>query len=139
MTWDAGTDVKGLEALASGLAGDHRQVHELAKRLGRAEEPAQIAEVVEELHRLLGPHFGDEERLHGFYQSLGERRPEYAVALAALREEHAQILAALEVLGGQATDQVTSPHVLAEEAVRLSALLFDHERRENELANAAEG
>jgi LmbE family N-acetylglucosaminyl deacetylase len=139
MTWDTGmSETKVLEALASALAGDHRKVHELARRLGRAEGIPEIAAAVEELNQLLGPHFADEERAHGLYDSLAERRPEYGAALAALREEHEQILSSAQSLRRQVADQEASPHGLAEEAGRLSALLFDHERRESALATGAE-
>jgi hemerythrin len=132
------TETMTLDQASRELALDHRRLHVLIDRLGRAEDLAAMAGALAELHAALTRHFNQEEKPGGLYDALGVCVPRFRQSLAELVDDHFRLAGvardlrerAAEAEGGEA-DAVRAG------VARLVEMLADHERREQEMVEAA--
>lgn len=108
--------------------------------LEKSDDLGQIRAVVDDLPDLLKEHFRDEEKPGGFFEELESLRPALGPQLEILRQEHGEIMQALEGLQRQLheMDKVTEVDDLEERRgqirVRTSVflqLIHLHERIES--------
>jgi hypothetical protein len=120
------------------LVEDHRRLHGLVKRLREAQEPAELAAVLSELHEALTRHFREEESPGGLYDALGVCVPEFREQLGEMVDDHYRIAAGIRDLRDRVQGPLGGvPDELIGEARRLADHLVWHERREHELVDAA--
>ncbi len=76
----------------------HRSLRSRLDALTGAADRAGVLSGLQELPKMLGEHFADEEVGGGLYDDLARRRPRLLAQLDVLRGEHRAILAELETL-----------------------------------------
>ena len=82
------TETLTVEQASRELAEDHRRLHGLIDRLGRADDLSAMAEALADLHAALTGHFNQEEKPGGLYDALGVCSPGYRSQLAELVDDH---------------------------------------------------
>jgi hypothetical protein len=122
------------------------------REFSAAGEPGQTSALLDEIRNLLVPHFADEEGPEGLYAALRAISPAVESDLKFLRQEHRQILGALEYLERQVheADELEPSEArerlverIKETMARLVQMIRRHERVENglvaEIYNLDEG
>jgi len=79
----------------------HQQIRSDLQVLEKSDDLGQIGTVVAELPGLLKEHFRDEEKPGGLFDEIESLRPALASQLVRQREEHREIMRALEELQRQ--------------------------------------
>jgi predicted nuclease with TOPRIM domain len=137
------TDLKHpITPVVTQIQDSHARIRGDLDALARTTEIDEIRAIVEELPELLKEHFRDEEKPDGLYDELESLRPTIDSQLKFLREEHREILEALEGLQRQfrEADEVTQvgeleqrhDHILMSAGAFLQ-LIRHHERIESRL------
>jgi hypothetical protein len=120
----------------------HARIRQDVDALAHVTEIDQIRAIVDDLPELLKQHFRDEEKPGGLFDELESLRPIIDSQLKFLREEHQEILEALEGLQRQfrEADEVIQVGELEQrhDHIRMSAgtflqLIRHHERIESRL------
>jgi len=120
----------------------HQRIRSDLGVLEKSDDLDQIRAVVDDLSDLLKEHFQDEEKAGGLYEELLSLRPVLDSQLEVLREEHREIMQALEALHRQLHElnKVTEADDLEERRgqIRVRASVFLqlihlHERVESRL------
>jgi len=123
------------EQVQAALHEDHDRLEKLLGRLDGAKDAGALTAGLEELNQLLTEHFAHEEHAKGFYGLVAARSPEYRQELAAMVDEHRDIIRTLHALVERGKGHAAASD-LAGSARTLSAKLLDHEAREMRLAKA---
>jgi len=131
--------------LVSRIVDTHSRIRSDLDVLDKSEEMSEIRAVVDDLPGLLKEHFQDEEKPGGLFDELQSLRPVFDAQLKFLREEHREILQALEGLHrqlGAADDEVQAgvreqrhDHIVTSAAAFVE-LIRHHERIESRLVAA---
>ena len=131
--------------LVSHIVDTHARIRSDLEVLDKSEEMSEIRVVVDDLPGLLKEHFRDEEKPGGLFDELRSLRPVFEAQLKFLREEHKEILEAVEGLHrqlGAADDEVQAgvreqrhDHIVTS-AAAFVALIRHHERIESRLVAA---
>jgi hypothetical protein len=131
--------------LVSRIVDTHTRIRSDLEVLDKSEGIGEIRAVVEGLPGLLKEHFRDEEKPGGLFDELRSLRPVFDAQLKFLREEHREILEALEGLHREldAVDEEVQAgvreqrhdHILTSAAAFVE-LIRHHERIESRLVAA---
>jgi malate synthase A len=121
------------EQVQAALNDDHTRLERLLARLSDARDAAALTVTLDELHQMLTEHFAHEEHAKGFYGLVAARSPEYRTELAAMIEEHREILRALAALVEKGKSHASAAD-LTRDGAAIAQRLLDHERREMRLA-----
>lgn len=128
--------------MVSRIVDTHRRIRSDLEVLDKSEEVDEIRFVVDDLPELLKEHFHDEEKPGGLFDELESLRPAFDSQLKFLRQEHREIMQAIEDLQRQfrEADEVTQAGELEQrhDHIRVSATAFlqlirHHERIESRL------
>lgn len=120
----------------------HQRIRSDLEVLEKRDDLGQIGDAVNDLPRLLKEHFRDEEKLGGLYDEIASLRPRLGSQLEILRQEHREIIGALQGLLGQLrrVDEMTRSGELPRlhDDIRVSKAVFlklihQHERVESRL------
>ncbi len=120
------------------LEEDHRRLHALVEEIGRIGDRRQVATALTTLHERLAAHFNLEEKPGGLYDTLGVCAPEFRRVLAQLVDDHFRLASTVRDLRERSRDPWGPAwDMLPADVARLAAALADHERREQQMVDAA--
>jgi len=126
------------------VEGSHARIRRGLEALEEARDVDEIRAIVCDLPALLEEHFEAEERPGGLFEELGSLRPTIDSQLRFLRQEHREILRALDGLRQRLREADATTHVgeleQRHEHIRVSAACFmqlirHHERIETQLVS----
>jgi hemerythrin-like domain-containing protein len=124
------------------IEDSHRRIRGDLEVLEKRDDLGQIGSAVDDLPELFKEHFRDEEKPGGLFEEIASLRPALSPQLEILRDEHREILRALQGLQGQLreVDEMTRRGDLQglHDDIRLSKaaflkLIHRHERVESSL------
>jgi hemerythrin len=126
-------------AFASGEYFDeHRALRAILNRVRHCRDLNLLIPLLEELHRMLGKHFQQEEKTDGLFQAVSEAAPHYLGQVQELLAEHRKFLETTQNLTGEVKRLVEGPVAsLFENTETLCNDLESHEQTENELLSDA--
>ena len=129
-------------AIVSRVEESHQRIRNDLEALDKCDDVAEIRAIVDELPDLLKEHFRDEEKPGGLFDELEALSPVFDSQLKFLRQEHREIMQALEALQRQfrEVDDVIQvgeleqrhDHIRVSKAALLQ-LIRHHERIESRL------
>jgi len=129
-------------AIVSRVEESHQRIRNDLEALDKCDDVAEIRAIVDELPDLLKEHFRDEEKPGGLFDELEALSPVFDSQLKFLRQEHREIMQALEGLRQQfrEADEVSQDAELEPryDHIRVSTtafleLIHHHERIESRL------
>ena len=138
MTSSADEGRAALEKARAELAKEHLALRALLDTLRvRVATPNQAHSVLSELHKTLAKHFAHETYPGGFYDGIRAARRELEDELAALVDEHFQLLATTQALRERAERGDAAGDGFSSEIRVLLERLSAHEQREREVVDRA--
>ncbi len=124
-------NVRGEEvSLLATAERTHEALYKLLEELEKASEVSAIAEVLEDLARMLRRHFAEEEGADGLFAELEAARPANSSRLQSLRSEHGRIWQSLEERLKRVSQPDRTPGSIRREVRTLVARIRGHEDRE---------
>ncbi len=130
---------RNLKEVHADMAGEHREIMALVSRIEAPCADAELAELLETLHRRLVDHFAHEQFPGGLYDCMGATDPRYEEELKVLVRDHCELLSRSSVLAERARSGAPRHGGgLREDVTGLVASLRDHELREHRLAETIE-
>ncbi|HTN52951.1 MAG TPA: malate synthase A [Anaeromyxobacter sp.] len=121
----------GAEQIRRALEEDHDRLNALMGRTEQAADAAALTSALEELAQTLQEHFAHEEHAKGFYGLLSARDAALRGKLAAMVDEHQEILRRLSALLEKAkSPQGHTAADLSQLASEVTRRIADHEARE---------
>jgi malate synthase len=127
----------GAEQVQRAIQEDHNRLNELMLRMQKSTDASALASCLDELAHTLREHFAHEEHAKGVFGLLSAKNPTYRDELAAMVQEHQEIL---KHLGGL-LERTKNPNAMTASdlgslAGQLTQQIADHESRELKLVTA---
>ncbi len=123
--------VRGEEgSLLARAESTHRALYKLLQELEEARQKSAIAELLDDLARLLRRHFAEEEEAGGLFAELEAARLANTSRLRSLRSEHRKIWQSLEERLKRVREPDRTLRWIRQDVITLVARIRGHEDRE---------
>lgn len=117
-----------------GLLAEHRRIRSLTREIETVCDLRDLLRLLQEFRALLVPHFLDEERSDGFYETIRRMSPRQLALTDELEREHLAFLVEIDRAAERARACLAGPVAAVLAEVRMLAhRVTEHEAREDNL------